>query len=152
MASVKEHQGNLYFQLKVNPPPFSILEKQNIFPESLRDVTHDVSSREERRPWRLGETASAPEERGYTLPLCGDKLDGMTYPRSFLPKMVTLPLICSFLRRPLNGVEAILTGQGDIAAPDGEAMVPRARGARCGSLTPIPLAYITRRVPLLQSW
>lgn len=26
------------------------------------------------------ETASAPEERGYTLPLCGDKLDGMTYP------------------------------------------------------------------------
>lgn len=52
---------------------------QNILPESPRDVTH-VSLPGKKGAMEAWETASAPEERGCTLPLRGDKLDGMTYP------------------------------------------------------------------------
>lgn len=50
-------------------------------------------------------------------PLCGDKLGGTTYPE--LPAKDSDFAFDLFLSEaPLNGVEAILHGQGDVAAPN----------------------------------
>lgn len=77
----KNTKGNLYFQLKVNPH-LSHPRKCRTFslrPKSPRDATH-VFLPGKKGAMEAWERASAPEERGCTLPLCGDKLGGTTYP------------------------------------------------------------------------
>lgn len=72
--------------------------------------------------------------------------------RSFLPKMVTLPLICSFLRRHSMEFRPFSMGSEMLQRPMVGVMVPARTWGSLWKLTPIPLAYITLRVPLLQSW
>lgn len=66
--------------------------------------------------------------------------------------MVTLPLICSFLRRHSMEFRPFSMGSEMLQRPMVGVMVPARTWGSLWKLTPIPLAYITRRVPLLQSW
>lgn len=97
-----------------------------------------------------GDISSAPQDQVHPLSLCGDKVDPLT--RSFLPKMVTLPLICSFLRRHSMEFRPFSMGREMLQRPMVGVMVPARTWGSLWKLTPIPLAYITLRVPLLQSW
>lgn len=91
------------------------------------------------------------EEGAGPLRVCaGQEVDPLT--RSFLPKMVTLPLICSFLRRHSMEFRPFSMGREMLQRPMVGVMVPARTWGSLWKLTPMPLAYMTRRVPLLQSW
>lgn len=77
---------------------------------------------------------------------------GRPLTRSFRPKMVTLPLICSFRRRHSMELRPFSMGREMLQRPMVGVMVPARTWGSLWKLTPMPLAYITLRVPLLQSW
>lgn len=70
--------------------------------------------------WRLGnwDISSAPEDDVNPPLLCGDELGGTTYPE-LSAKDGDLAFNLLLSQAPLDGVQAILHGQGDVAAPDG---------------------------------
>lgn len=101
--------------------------------------------------WELGDGLSSGGRGVSRTTLWGTSwVERLT--RSFLPKMVTLPLICSFLRRHSMEFRPFSMGSEMLQRPMVGVMVPARTWGSLWKLTPIPLAYITRRVPLLQSW
>ena len=101
--------------------------------------------------WEVGDGLSSGEKGGVPYHFVATSwVERLT--RSFLPKMVTLPLICSFLRRHSMEFRPFSMGREMLQRPMVGVMVPARTWGSLWKLTPIPLAYITRRVPLLQSW
>lgn len=143
----KNTKGNLYFQLKVNPHLFHPRKCRpfSLRPKSPRDATHVFL------PRRLGRGPQLLRKGGVPCHFVGTSWVGRLT-RSFLPKMVTLPLICSFLRRHSMELRPFSMGREILQRPMVGVMVPASTWGSLWKLTPIPLAYITRRVPLLQSW
>lgn len=71
---------------------------------------------------------------------------------SFLPNTVTLPLVCSFRSRHSMELSPLSVGRVMFLRPMVGLTDPARMWGSVWKLMPIPLAYITLRVPLLHNW
>lgn len=71
---------------------------------------------------------------------------------SFLPKTVILPLVCSLRRRHSMELRPLSVGSVMFLRPMVGLTEPARIWGSVWKLMPMPLAYITLRVPLLHSW
>ena len=77
---------------------------------------------------------------------------GLWLTRSFLPNTVIRPLVCSLRSRHSMELRPLSVGRVMFLRPMVGLTEPARMWGSVWKLMPIPLAYMTLRVPLLQSW